>query len=196
MEELLSQFAGLFPVWYTTRAAGLTSYALLFLSMVVGILQSMKWASPRSRSILYTIHNTTGWFGLLFGMIHGLVLVFDQHVGYSLGEILIPFTAHSETFRNGLGTIALYGLFLLVLSSDLMKMVGKKVWKSIHFLAFPSYLVALFHGVTLGTDSQYGWTQIMYLVTGGMVFLLAVFRFTLVRTEKSARLEKKQIRTS
>jgi sulfoxide reductase heme-binding subunit YedZ len=104
--------------------------------MVAGILQTMKWFSPRIGGIVYTVHQSSGWFGLLFGMIHGLVLLFDKQVGYTLIEISIPFTSHYKPFESGLGILAFYAMFLLVVSSYLMKHLGKKLWRSIYFPLF------------------------------------------------------------
>jgi sulfoxide reductase heme-binding subunit YedZ len=174
--EFLNSIGSWLSIWDTTRALALTSYLLLFVSMVAGILQSMKIMPPKSRANLATTHNLTGWFGLLFGLTHGLVLLYDTYVGYSLAEILIPFTAKKDAFEIGLGVITMYIMFLLVLSSDLLKRLGKKVWRSVHYLSFPAFIMALYHGIAIGTDTAIPGIQMMYIVTGLTVAALVVMR--------------------
>ncbi|MDO7905957.1 ferric reductase-like transmembrane domain-containing protein [Paenibacillus sp. JX-17] len=173
-------------VWATTRAAGMTSYLLLFFSTAAGIMMSLKMLNGRAKSILLTVHQSSGWFGLLFGMVHGTVLLFDQYVGYPAAELLIPFASHSHRWLNGIGTLSLYAMLILVASSDLMKKLGRKVWRTIHFFAFPAYFMALVHGFMLGSDSHYSWARLMYFSTGCLIVLFTAFRIAAVKFEHSA----------
>ncbi|MBB6673851.1 ferric reductase-like transmembrane domain-containing protein [Cohnella nanjingensis] len=164
-------------VWTTTRAAGLTAYLLLFVSTVGGILTSMRLVRPERRAALLMLHQSAGWFGLLFGLLHGLVLIYDSYVGYSLYELAVPFAARDHRFLIGIGTLACYSSLLLVLSSDLAKRIGKRAWRAIHYLAFPGYFLALLHGFALGTDTRDGWVQGMYVATGLATLVLCGYRF-------------------
>ncbi|MCC3373919.1 ferric reductase-like transmembrane domain-containing protein [Cohnella sp. REN36] len=167
-----------FGVWTTTRAAGLTAYLLLFVSTASGILTSMRFVRPERRAALLTLHQFTGWIGFLFGLLHGCVLLFDRYVGYQLYELAIPFAAHDHRFWNGIGTVACYLSFVLVLSSDLVKRIGRRAWRAIHFLAFPAYALALMHGFALGTDTRIPWVQGLYAATGLAILVLCGFRFS------------------
>ncbi|MBS4174016.1 ferric reductase-like transmembrane domain-containing protein [Bacillus sp. FJAT-49736] len=176
MNQLFANFSHLFPVWNTTRAAGLTSYLLLFISIVTGISQSFKSIHPKKRKTLNIIHESTGWFGVLFGLVHGLVLMFDQDVTLSLGEILIPFTAKTDAFPIGIGTISLYIMLILILTSDFMKKIGAKLWRAIHFLSFPGYLLGLIHGIWLGPDTKMGLISFFYYSTAIIVCGLVIWK--------------------
>jgi predicted ferric reductase len=189
--DLLNLISSWFSVWDTTRALALTSYLLLFGSIVAGILQSMKIMPPKSRANLSIAHTLTGWLGLLFGVTHGLVLLYDTYVGYSIVEILIPFAAKKDPMEIGLGVIAMYIIFLLVLSSDLLKRLGKKVWRSVHYLAFPAFLMALYHGISIGTDTAIPGIKIMYIITGLTVTILVILRINL--SLKNKQLKKEQL---
>jgi methionine sulfoxide reductase heme-binding subunit len=179
----LSSNLSAFSVWSTTRAAGITSYLFLFLSTAAGIVMSLRALSGRAKTALLVVHQSCGWFGFLFGGLHGAVLLFDQYVGYSPLDLLIPFTAYSHPVLNGLGTIGFYISFVLILSSDLMKRLGRNVWRTIHFMAFPGFIVSLLHGLLIGTDSHQSWAIFMYIATGAIIMLLTVLRFTGLRQE-------------
>ncbi|MDG0810792.1 ferric reductase-like transmembrane domain-containing protein [Cohnella rhizosphaerae] len=126
-------------VWTTTRAAGITCYLLLFVSTGAGILTSLKRFGPKTRAGVLFLHQSAGWFGFLFGALHGAVLLFDKYVGYSPLELLVPFTAHTHPYLTGIGTLSFYISLVLIASSDMMKRLGKKTWRTIHFLAFPGF---------------------------------------------------------
>lgn len=166
----------LLTVWTTTRAAGITSYLLLYASTVAGLLVSSKMASKRAKAAILGVHQWSGWFGFLFGAMHGMVLLFDRYVGYSAFELAVPFASNDHRYLNGIGTLTLYISGLLILSSDLMKKLGKRVWRAIHFLAFAGYGLALLHGLLLGTDSRQGWMLAMYASTAASVLLLVAVR--------------------
>ena len=175
MNHLLNQ---LLPVWPATRAAGLTSYVLLFLSVVSGILQSLPGVLRRRRATLYALHCTACQYGLLFGFLHGLLMLGDTTVSYTWREILVPFTAPYLPLATGLGTIALYIMVVLVISSRLIKRIGRKFWRVVHFLAFPGYLLALYHGIAMGTDAQYAEIRLLYAITAAVVLVLVLFRLS------------------
>jgi DMSO/TMAO reductase YedYZ heme-binding membrane subunit len=114
----------------------------------------------------------------MFGMFHGLLLLGDAKVSYNLRGILIPFTSHYLPLQTGFGTIALYVMAILVISSRMIKRIGRKFWRVIHFLSFPGYVFALYHGISMGTDSQYSEIKLLYGITGGIVLALVLFRLT------------------
>src|SRR6478609_4700187 len=195
MATLLAQFSAHFPVWNTIRAAGLTSYLLMFASVAAGISHSFSFFKPKRKKQFLLFHQSSVCFGLLFGMIHGLVLSFDQSIHFPLYDILIPFTSDYKPISTGLGTISLYILFVLIITSDFIKQLGRKTWKAIHFLAFPGYLLALYHGITSGTDTQQPLILGMYSITGCIVLILLFYEFNtsqLLRTKKKLRKTKKR----
>lgn len=180
----MNQILDALSVWTTTRAAGITSYLFLFLSTIAGISMGSRLIKNKAKATVLTIHQSAGWFGFLFGMMHGAVLLFDQYVGYSVSGLLIPFTTESHPVLTGMGTLSFYMCFIVILSSDMMKKLGKKAWKMTHMLAFPGYFLALLHGLLIGSDSSYPWAQAMYGATGMIVAALTVYRVWTAKKDK------------
>lgn len=178
-------------VWTTTRAAGITCYLLLFVSTAAGILTSLKLLPPKVRAAVLLIHQSGGWFGFLFAALHGSVLLFDNYVGYSAAELLIPFAAHSHPVLTGLGTLSFYCALLLLASSDMIKRLGKKTWRAIHFLAFPGFVTGLVHGLLLGTDAQSPWMKWTYIVTGATILALTLLRIYAPSPARAAKVKTK-----
>lgn len=180
MVEFLDRLGEVLTVWSSTRAAGLTAYVLFFISVAVGMYQSFPNVSLENKLILRSVHQWAGWLGLWFGSFHGIVLLFDQEVHFSLKEIFVPFASNTDTILVSLGIISFYIILIIMVSSDLIKIVGKRLWKSIHFLSIPGFFFALLHGVLMGTDSQSSWILGLYLITGAIVGGLFI-----IRTSKS-----------
>lgn len=160
--------------WYLSRASGLTSYALLSASMLLGLLLSTRFAREwPGGPAAFAFHEHTAILGLAFGLFHGLVLMGDRHTTFTLAEILLPFDASYRPLAIGVGQIAFYGVAILVASSYFRKRLGQRVWRWIHFTSFGVFVLASAHSVIAGTDRA-------ALVVGiapvaGVVFL-AIFR--------------------
>ncbi|TLS35995.1 ferric reductase-like transmembrane domain-containing protein [Pseudalkalibacillus caeni] len=159
--------------WEWTRISGLTSFCLLFLSIFAGLLHSSGLIPLKWKGSWNLFHQFTGWIGFLIIIFHGTVLLFDSYVSYHWYEVFIPFYSDEHRLLNGIGTVALYGVFLILLSSDMMKIVGRSVWKKIHLFSLPAYLLALAHGVLIGSDSTT--EPMMALYFGTSILLITAF---------------------
>lgn len=162
-------------LWESVRASGIVSFLLLTVSVLLGMglvfVKSGKW-----KNLMQTIHQSSGWFGFLFALFHAVLLLFEKESKYAMGDILIPFLYEEHRLWWGLGVLALWGLFFVLLSSDLMKRMTKKWWRRTHYLVFPVYLFSLVHGVMLGTDGNEPWMMTVYLVSGALFMLVLLHR--------------------
>ncbi|HSQ64033.1 MAG TPA: hypothetical protein VLM85_12495 [Polyangiaceae bacterium] len=161
--------------WYLSRASGLVAYAMLSVSMLLGLLLSTRFAKawPGSASA-FVLHEHASGLGLAAAIFHGLVLLGDRYTSFRPLEILLPFGASYRPAAVGLGQLALYGLALLVASFYARKRIGQRAWRWLHFASFLVYALALAHGVALGTDRG--------LVVAGLVPAAAVLFFGVYRT--------------
>src|SRR5688500_5197439 len=96
--------------WFLARSSALVAFALLWLSMALGVAITSKAARiwPGGPTI-FDVHQFTSLLALSFGLFHGLILLGDSYLDYTLAQILVPFG--SVSFRPlwvGLGQIALY----------------------------------------------------------------------------------------
>jgi sulfoxide reductase heme-binding subunit YedZ len=174
--ELLHTFGKMFPLWDTTRALGLTAYLLLFVSVVAGLLQSLKVLPSRVIIYVSVLHTFTAWLGLLFSITHGLILIYDTYVGYTIMEIFIPFAAKKDSFEIALGILSFYIILVIMLSCDLLWPKKGKRWRILHYLSYPAFVFALYHGVAIGTDTVLPGMKLFYFFTGTIVSLLLVVR--------------------
>jgi len=166
----------LLSTWNLIRVSGLLSYFLLTMSLAFGFLQSFP-SLKKQKAVFLFIHQNSGWIGLLVIVFHMMLLFWDQYVHYPVLSILVPFRSENEPFYSGLGTISFYLFFIIIGSSDFfMKKLGRLVWKKIHLLAIPAWILMAVHGVMIGSDSSKGWAQLIYIVTISIIMIIGVAR--------------------
>lgn len=164
--------------WFLSRAAGLSSYALLWLSMVVGLSITNRFARiwPGGPTAL-DLHNFTGLLGLAVGLAHALVLLGDRYIGYTVAGLMVPYW--STDYRPGwvaLGQIGLYLAALVGLSFYARRLIGHHVWRSIHYASFAVFVLVTGHALGSGTDTGTSATTALYSMGGVSVVALAVCR--------------------
>ncbi len=181
--------------WFLARSSAFIAYFLLWLSMVLGVGITNKLAAlwpglPPTNEI----HQYTSILGLAFGLFHGLIILGDKYIGFTLAQVLLPFTTSNyKPFAVGLGQLGFYLMLILTFSFYVRKKIGYKVWRAIHFLSFLSYISVLIHSLMAGTDSTFPVVQYFSLITGGLVLFMILFRILASRAnarEKKLRVQR------
>ena len=163
--------------WYMARVSGLLAYLMLWGAMVYGLILSTRiFPVLLPARLSFSIHEFLSILGLGFATFHGLILLGDRYIGFTLWHILVPFTAPYEPVWVGLGTILLYLNFLLVVSFYLRKQIGQSLWRAVHYLTFLTYGMTLLHSMVLGSESNWSAIRLMYLATGSVVCFLICYR--------------------
>jgi len=154
--------------WHLSRASAFVSYGLLWWSMALGlaITNRLARAWPGGPAVS-DLHEYASLLGLAFAAVHALSLLGDHYIGYSLTQILVPFSdAAYRPFEVGLGQIAFYLLIPVTLSSYLRRWIGRRAWRAIHYMSFGLFALALAHGIWSGSDSGAPWAQWAYAASG------------------------------
>jgi predicted ferric reductase len=159
-------------MWFITRAAGFTSYLLIWLSVAWGLAVSNKILDHLlHRQITYDFHQFISLLAIGFLFLHIGVLLFDRYLPYSLTQILVPFLSPYRPIWVGIGVIGFYLTLLVTVTYYLRGRIGMKAFRSIHVLSLVAYLGATVHGFFSGTDSPLISVQLLYAGT----FLVTVF---------------------
>lgn len=160
-------------IWILIRVTGLTAYLLLTLSLLAGIYRHL----PIKKKSILDFHQAIGQIGLLSIGIHMYLLFYDNYQQFSVVEVLIPFMSSYEPILTGIGTIAMYLVLIVIITSDFMKAIGRSVWKKTHYLVFPMWFLAFLHSFFIGTDSSKYWALSLYgvsfiIVVGSTIYMI------------------------
>jgi len=142
-------------IWYENRLFGLLSYIFLFMTVIIGELRVMQL--DKSEFKLFEYHVPIGIFAIVLVSLHfisaifdkykwGTYLTFSQYLGFSFSDKWLTFLS--------LGTLAFYFMIIIGITSinKMIRLIGFKRWKIIHYLSYVSFLFAYLHSVNLGTD--------------------------------------------
>lgn len=178
MSNWLTIVTDVFSTWHISRGTGLTAYVLLFLITGGGLALSLQLVPPKIRAGFLGLHRTASIAAAIMLLLHGSILIFDRHVAFSLADVWVPFWASDKTLETATGIIAFYTLAALVFSSlrSVMKAIGFENWRFTHYLAFSCYVLALYHGVMLGTDSGAPAIRFLYQSTASIILAMTLLR--------------------
>jgi predicted ferric reductase len=177
---LAGSMAGTTPkvFWYLSRSTALVSMGILWASMMlgVGITNKMARLWPGAPAA-FALHEYLSLLGLGFAAFHGLILLGDHYANFSLSQILVPFTTSNfHPFWVGLGQLGFYTWAIVAASFYIRKSIGQGTWRLLHYVSFFTYLAAMFHGITSGTDTSLSWVQGFYWLTGASLLFLFIAR--------------------
>jgi methionine sulfoxide reductase heme-binding subunit len=169
-----------FPwAWVINRSAGITSYILLALLTITGMsLTTGLLFRIFSPATAWSVHRAIGSALLVSVVIHVFSLLFDHFINLKILDLLIPFVSFYKPSRVALGISGFY-LLLLLLATSLYTMTKyAKFWRTIHFFAFPMFILIFLHGVLIGTDTKQPWMQLTYWVTALLVSGFVIYRLS------------------
>lgn len=189
--NLAASLSGPMPMapWYLSRGAAFVAYLLMWLSVVFGLMITNKLGRKWPGGLATVdLHQFASLLGLAFAAFHGLILLGDQYIGYSLAQILVPFA--SSDYRPvwvGLGQIGLYVAALVTLSFYVRQAIGHRVWRALHYSTFAAYVMVTLHGLMSGADSSNLAVRLMYALTAASVVALTAYRIKVTRAQRRRR---------
>ena len=169
--------------WIVIRGSGLIAFGLVAASTIWGLMVSTKLFGRAIKAKPLTwFHESLGLGALVATGVHMVALTMDQYVEFGWVDVLVPGVATWEPTAVALGVTSFYGLAVVTLSFYVKGLIGQKVWRTIHFLAFGTFAGALIHGILAGTDTANPIVTGMYVGSSVLVVGLLILRITLERT--------------
>lgn len=158
MSALLAA-AGPSAYWYLTRGTGVVALLLLTISVVLGILGSLRFtAGPRwPRFAIDSLHRDVSLLVIVLLVAHIITSVLDSFAPIRLIDAVIPFSSAYRPLWVGFGALSFDLLMALVITSLMRRRLGYSAWRAIHWLAYASWPVAVLHGIGTGSDTKVWW---------------------------------------
>lgn len=176
------------PAWEMIRTLGIASYLLLFAGVGLGILYSMPIWKGKQKAAVYKYHSFLTVTATLCGILHAMLLTIDTYMPFSWKDILVPFGSEHDPIWNGLGTLALFGTLFLIFTTDIRNKLKRTLWLAIHMGAYPTFLLAMVHGLMAGSDTKNITIFSMYVATFGILMILLMIRFFMGRKRNVAHI--------
>jgi len=175
--------------WIVLRAAGIGAYLMLFGSVAWGLISTTSLFGKKvAKATAVSVHQFLSTVALVLLGVHLGGLLLDRFVPFKPLDFLVPFHNAFRPVAVTFGIVAMYLTVIVLVSSWTKKHLGTKVWRSLHLLATPAWVLSMVHGVFTGTDTVRPWMYWIYASTGAAVlFLLLVRAFTHgVRPQRAA----------
>ena len=165
--------------WLILRATGTLAYLALAISASLGALLSSQYAPAwLSRAAQFGWHGLLSGFALAVSLIHGTFLLVDGKYRQPLEALFVPGMSSFKPLEVGLGTLCLYMLLLVYISSVVKKRLSARVWRGLHLLSYPAFILATLHGRWTGSDG------LTLLYSAASLAVLTTFALRIVSTLK------------
>ena len=174
--------------WYLARSSGLVLFGLSWVMMISGLSTTTKLLdSAWARHIQHSVHTYAFdlWCGFL--LLHLASLLIDPTVKFGVADLVVPWVSGFREPWTGLGVLAAEITILIGGSAGLRRWLGFRVWRSLHWLAFPVFVLGLAHGLGSGTDATRAPVGLMYLVAAATVCFMACYRVVRGRARQHDR---------
>lgn len=163
--------------WLASRASGLVAFALITVSVGLGLTMAGKvMMRPGLSRKLVRIHEQTALAGLVAIAVHGITLVGDPWLNPGVAGVTVPFAMGYRTLFTGLGVVAGYLAALLGLSFYIRKRIGPRLWRKAHRATVVVYVLGLVHALGAGTDASAVWFRWWVILTAPLIGGLLVHR--------------------
>jgi Ferric reductase like transmembrane component. len=145
-------------LWYASRATGVVSLVLFSVVAILGIMVNRQGRLPGLPRFAVTgLHRSLSLLTVAFLGIHITTAIADGYVHIPWLSTIAPFTSGYERFWIGLGTVAVDLVAAVIVTSLLRDRLTHSVWRSVHWLSYVSYPVAVIHSMGASKDLQSGW---------------------------------------
>ena len=142
-------------LWYLARASGVTALVLLTVSMVLGIVTSVRWSSTRwPRFVTQAVHRNVSLLAIVVIVLHVATIVVDGFAPIGWKDTVVPFLSGYRSLWLGFGAIAFDLVLALTITSLLRHRIGARTWRIVHWLSYLCWPLVVLHGFGAGTDSK------------------------------------------
>jgi predicted ferric reductase len=145
-------------LWAVGRGTGITALAFLTISVALGIAtRSGRPLQALPRFAVADVHRFAALAATLLVALHITLLFLDPYAQLRLVDFVVPFLGAYRPLWQGLGTLAVDLLVVIIISSLLRQRLGLRAFRAVHWLTYALWPVALSHALGNGTDAYRGW---------------------------------------
>lgn len=159
-------------LWYASRATGIVCLVLTTAVVLLGLLVTRQRRLPGLPKFgVVHLHRYLSLLAVGFVGLHILTAVIDSFVSISIAAAIIPFVSAYKPFWLGLGAVSVDLMAAVILTSLVRRRIGRKTWRTVHWLAYAAWPVAVLHSIGSGPDLRSG--PLLDLTIGSVLVVLA-----------------------
>ncbi|MGI8711831.1 MAG: ferric reductase-like transmembrane domain-containing protein [Solirubrobacteraceae bacterium] len=177
MSVALATAASTPAYWFLTRGTGAVTLLLLTVSVVIGVLGSLRFSATRwPRFAIEAVHRDVSLLVIVVLVVHIITSVLDSFAPIAVTAAVIPFISSYRPLWLGLGALSFDLLLAVVITSLVRRRLGYGRWRAVHWLAYASWPVAVLHGLGTGSDTKLWWMLALTAVCVAAVAVAACVR--------------------
>jgi predicted ferric reductase len=177
--------------WFVSRSSGVVAWLLVTLSVCWGLFVSTKAVAKASTpSWLLDLHRFFGGLAVTFTAIHLFGLWADSYVEFGWAELFVPLKSTWQPGAVAWGIVALYLLVAVEVTSLAMRHLPRRVWRWVHHLSLPLYVMATYHGLAAGSDTENVGFRLAALASINIVAFLTVVLILAIRRNAITKLQR------
>jgi predicted ferric reductase len=151
---------------------GLGAVGAVTVNLFLGMLMSLRYSPmrhwPHRHINVFALHQWTAYLAVFFTLSHPAVLLFLKTPHFGWMDVLWPIHSYLQPKLNLAGAGAVYLILVVFVSSLLRTQIGRPLWRSLHYLVFPSAILLFLHSVLTDPNLKDGHPD---LLDGGKVFI-------------------------
>lgn len=164
-------------LWALGRGNGIVALAFMTLSVALGVaVRSARPMVGLPRFGVADVHRFVALAATLLAVLHLVLLFMDPYAKLRLIDAVVPFLGAYRPVWQGLGTVAVDLLIVIVATSLMRHRLGVKAFRIIHWTSYLLWPIAMAHALGNGTDAGHVWFMSFAAVCALIVVAAVVFR--------------------
>jgi sulfoxide reductase heme-binding subunit YedZ len=145
-------------LWALGRGNGIVALAFMTLSVSLGIAtRSARPLFALPRFGVADVHRFVALAATLLVALHMWLLLLDPYAKLRLIDFVVPFIGAYRPLWQGLGTVAVELLLVVIITSLLRRRLGLRAFRAVHWTTYLLWPIALAHSLGNGTDAHRIW---------------------------------------
>jgi ferredoxin len=134
-------------------AVGFTSFFMIWLSVIWGLILKNGWMSTRMRhSTIHGAHMVVALMGLTLGCVHAAAQLAVPFAVVHLVDVVVPFTNPTDQVGIGIAVVGLEIMIAAAISVAVQHKMGYNRWRALHALNHVAFALIVAHILISGSD--------------------------------------------
>ena len=176
---LIAATTGPTVLWYVARGSGVAALIILTVSMVLGLVTSVRWSNPHwPRFVVELLHRNASLIAFGLVVIHIATVVIDAFAPIGWKDAVIPFLSPYRPVWLGIGAVAFDLLAVILVTSLVRHRIGHQTWRVVHWFAYLCWPLVVVHGLTTGSDTKVGFVLVLTMLCVAAVIIALWWRLS------------------